>query len=371
MATIESALASALEMIEQGASRNECLARFPEYADELAPLLDAAQFARVGLMARETLTLSAPNLARGRARFLQSARPTRAFVFAPRFALASAFAILLIVIGGFGLSTASADALPGDALYPIKLGFEQAQVALTFNGESRAQLAETHAARRRDEVQAVVALQRVTDVEFSGVIQSASGGTVIVSGVPIVVDDAPDLPVGSAVQIQARTTTDGKIVARRIAQPTRTPPPFEPRPTLTRAPTETRAAPFATITPRPFETRELPPPETRVLVSPTREIPSAATETRRAPFATPDPRETRAPFATLDPRETRPPITLTRPAPFPTFPPPSAITRTRLPEPTRLPFVTPVPNGTRFPPLATPKPPPNRTPLPPYPGMRP
>ena len=297
MVTIEAALASALEMIQQGASRDECLARHSEFANELALLLDAAQLARAGLMARAQIP--APNLARGRARFLDAARPARAFVFAPRFALATACAILLLVISGFGLSTASADALPGDALYPIKLGFEQAQIALTFNAESRAQLAEDHAARRRDEVQAVVTLQRATDVEFSGVVQSASGGALIVSGVPIVAEDAPELPIGSPVQVQARTTTDGQVIARRIAQPTRTPPPFEPRPTFTRVPTETRVAPFATITPRPIETREPPPSETReppfATITPrpfeTRIIPT--TETRRPPLATPEPRETR------------------------------------------------------------------------------
>jgi hypothetical protein len=361
MATIEAALASALEMIQQGASRDECLARHSEFANELALLLDAAQLARAGLMARAQIP--APNLARGRARFLDAARPARAFVFAPRFALATACAILLLVISGFGLSTASADALPGDALYPIKLGFEQAQIALTFNAESRAQLAEDHAARRRDEVQAVVTLQRATDVEFSGVVQSASGGALIVSGVPIVVEDAPDLPVGSPVQVQARTTTDGQVIARRIAQPTRTPPPFEPRPTITRVPTETRVAPFATNTPRPFETRE--PPFATLTPRPfeTRIIPT--TETRRPPLATPEPRETRV-FQTP-----------TRPAPFPTFSPPGiTLSPTRLPEPTRPPFFTPFPTNTRLPSLATPKlspptVPPNRTPLPPYPGMKP
>lgn len=365
MPTVDSALAQSLEWMDAGASRDECLAGFPEFADAIAPLLDAAQFARASLMAGEQLP--APNLARSRARFLDAARPARVGIFAPRLALATVLAILLLIVSGIGLSTASADALPGDTLYPIKLGFEQTQLALTFNADARTQLEEDHAARRRDEVQAVITMQRETNVEFSGVVQSASGGVLIVSGVPLVVEDETDLPVGSPVQIQARTTNDGRVIARRIAQPTRTPPPGEPHPTITFVLTETRLPPPPTFTLRPIETR--------ILIPPSREIPP--TETRRPPFATLAPRASLPAMTAAPPRETG-----TRPASFPTPPidPRGTRTGTRLPTPSRA-SQTPIPIGTPLPPPpGVRSPAPSRPPitsfpigtrLPPPPGLTP
>ncbi len=48
-----------------------------------------------------------------------------------KMALAASAAALALLGGGFGLASTSSDALPGDALYPVKRGVEDAQLLLT------------------------------------------------------------------------------------------------------------------------------------------------------------------------------------------------------------------------------------------------
>ena len=61
----------------------------------------------------------------------------------PRPALRLAFAgaiVAALLVGGLTAAAASNSSLPGDPLYGVKLGAEQAQLALTFNAADRARL---------------------------------------------------------------------------------------------------------------------------------------------------------------------------------------------------------------------------------------
>jgi hypothetical protein len=81
---------------------------------------------------------------------------------AARLALAGAFAVALLV-GGLTSAAASENSLPGDALYPIKLGVERAQLTLTFDPVARARLHAQFAEVRLGEAKRLVAAGRVQD----------------------------------------------------------------------------------------------------------------------------------------------------------------------------------------------------------------
>ena len=87
-------------------------------------------------------------------------RPSWRPALRPAYALASLAAVLVL---GLGTTTAfaSAAALPGDALYPVKRGLEAAELALSRDD---AALTAAFADRRLAEIESLSALGRWTDI---------------------------------------------------------------------------------------------------------------------------------------------------------------------------------------------------------------
>jgi hypothetical protein len=290
------ALDAALQLRAEGVSVEVCLARFPQYAAALRPLLETAGHAASGLRAGEPL--SPPNLARGRARVLQAARasqPRPAFLIW-RWAVALAFVVTLAV----GVSAASAQSLPGDVLYPVKRTIEGAQLALAGDLPTRQQLEAEHNARRQDEARTLSQLKRAGVVEFEGSVESATAEELVVAGVRI--RGANTATPGERVRVNVRTTTEGAIVLEALS-PITAP---EPRPT---------ALPPPTLTSPPLSTT--PGREATVTVSPTL---ARLTQTA-SPF--PSPTLTTAPRLELTREPTSAPRPSATPLPRATDPPPS------------------------------------------------
>jgi hypothetical protein len=319
----ELTLDEALQMLAAGAARDECLARFPEYAADLAPLLDAAQVARAGLLADQPIP--APDLSHGRRRFLLAARSPRRFAFGlPQLATAFALVLALIFVS---VPAASASALPGDLLYPVKRGLEGARLALTFDPEARANLRADIAARRRAEARAVIDLKRETRVEFEGIVESVAEQSLVVSGLAVRAERAQEFRVGDPIGVTAITTADGLIVAERI-EPLAPPLPAPPTETPTLAPAvETRASspptparPEASSTPIPLHPAETPTParptETRAAPA-TETRPAQASPTPERPGTTPTPALPTESRPTLPPTGTPPPDSRPTDAPTP------------------------------------------------------
>ena len=318
----ELVLDEALQMMAAGASRDECLARFSEHAEVLTTLLAAAEVARAGLHADDPIP--APDLARGRRRFLLAARPPRRSPYEV-LRLATALA-LTFVLAFVGVAAASASALPGDALYPVKRGLESAQLALTLNPAARATLQAELSARRRAETQAVINLRRETQVEFEGVVERVGENEVVVSGLVVRVEGTVGFQPGDQVSVEASTTAEGTIVAGAITPLA----PSRPAPEANATPTDARPSPTSSAT-----SGASPQPPTPTLARPTATfiptlarptgaspIPSTSTGTRPAQVTSPTttlvlptdsrpslaPTETRGPEATPTPGETRPAI---------------------------------------------------------------
>ena len=155
-----------------GEKRNlqEVLRRYPAERDQLIELLrlsvDLGGLAPSGPAADPAFRLRARNRMLAAAANRRRARRWNPLGVLPRpaarLAFAGALAVALLV-GGLTSAAASDNSLPGDALYPIKLGVEQAQLAITFDPVARARLHAQFAEVRLREAQRLVAAGRVQD----------------------------------------------------------------------------------------------------------------------------------------------------------------------------------------------------------------
>ncbi|HID65159.1 MAG TPA: hypothetical protein EYP49_20770, partial [Anaerolineae bacterium] len=165
---------------EQGKTVADCLARYPAQREELEPLL------RLTVRLQAARTLEAPpefrRVAATRMCNLVAARPHRVeqAVIKPsplRQRLQSIFrtqrklpaTIISIVLAvsllvGSGTVYASTDALPGDALYPVKRAVEAVQLAASLSDANDARLRLAFAARRLDEAAALLEKNRPQDM---------------------------------------------------------------------------------------------------------------------------------------------------------------------------------------------------------------
>lgn len=157
------------QVLNQQKTVEECLALYPDYAEELAPLL------RVGLLTQQlepTLpTLKVDMLESQLRAHLRYSKPLRRLNrgVVPFSRLVAAIAAIIIVTfsGTVGLIASSSSSLPGDALYGVKRGWEQVVIQLApLTGDLDSvylQLAQT----RRDEVMALDAAGRLTEASLS------------------------------------------------------------------------------------------------------------------------------------------------------------------------------------------------------------
>lgn len=183
------ALEDCLQQMRAGASLAEALARYPQWVEFLKPRLEAAQAAR---WLRGTLHVPPAAQARSRARFLAAARqPSRSgflFSLAPfrrtQVMLALALSLLL---GAFGTLAASAQSLPGDALYPLKLATENTRLLITSDPAQRRELAQAFDHNRIQEVYALLERGRSVRVRFAGALTQYASGEWQVAGIRLTI----------------------------------------------------------------------------------------------------------------------------------------------------------------------------------------
>jgi hypothetical protein len=154
----EDILNECLERLRQGESLEQCLARYPERAGELEPLLQVAVASQ-----KASLAVNPRPEFRTRARYeIQSQlhgkeRKTEAkkVSFAgwmPRWAVAVASVILIFLVAGTGTVAASTSSMPDDTLYPVKLATERVRLGLTRGDIKKARVDVRLADRRVKEI---------------------------------------------------------------------------------------------------------------------------------------------------------------------------------------------------------------------------
>ena len=243
----EQILDQSLAQLENGAGLDEILKENPLYSTELEPLLRAAQVARSlpqpsyqesqtegrnrllaevdRMKARRAFTKNGTKSAFSRysGQWFKNignlivGKENNEMKLLPRLAI---YGLMTVLIAGFFTVSASASSLPGDGLYGLKLGMEQAQLALTFDDDAQLELELEFEAERLDEVESLLGEGREEDVEFHGLIESKGEGTWVVSGISVFVDGQTELKgaleIGDPVKVEALTQSDGSLLALEI-----------------------------------------------------------------------------------------------------------------------------------------------------------
>ncbi|MEW5941302.1 MAG: DUF5667 domain-containing protein, partial [Chloroflexota bacterium] len=165
------ALEVCLQDMEKGGTIDSALARFPAFADELRPILEASLQARrlAGAPVSEAVHR------RGRARLLQRAAELREAKRAPRtrtwlFTFRPAAVTLMLAVfflTGTQLVRASSATLPGDNLYPVKRTWEDVRLFFA-SGAEREGLELEYETERVDEINELLAEGRSETVSFTG-----------------------------------------------------------------------------------------------------------------------------------------------------------------------------------------------------------
>ena len=156
------ALNTCLELLDQGLAIEVCLARYPEAAAQLEPMLRLAMEAR---RLGETIEIPADAQRNGigriteawvksqvknRSQWWRVARP-----LAKSWALAM-IAVVILGFGGWTTSTVAADSVPGEVLYPVKKAQESVLLVVTFTDRRKAELHAKFAHQRTQEIAKLV-----------------------------------------------------------------------------------------------------------------------------------------------------------------------------------------------------------------------
>ncbi|ABU57751.1 DUF5667 domain-containing protein [Roseiflexus castenholzii] len=409
---IAEAFDEALNRLLSGASIDECLARYPQAAANLEPLLEIAGLVRheaalplppelerwLPTGAQEFSALAGQMLAQ-RQRTGHLLRPLRKA--AVQRVLAGALAVTVLLAS---VDTASAQSLPGDPLYVWKVAREDLTLSITTDPAQRSKLHIDYARRRMLEIEMLItgndsitpqALEEplaILSVHVRGaVVESRQIGTADVSDdVNVLIDEVRKTLFQLASKVPDANplidTVQGQIDA--VIEPT-VAPPATTIPLSSPAPASTTQTPAATDAPSPTSadvpvvdlTDQTPSVEDRP--TPDGESTQAVATpppTARPPRPTPTPGQA-APTATNAPLPTRTPMPgspTSTPSPTATYtvqPTEVPPTDTPLPTHTPSPTHTPPPTATRIPPTeppsvsSTPQPPP--TARPPRPTLTP
>jgi hypothetical protein len=125
---------------------------------------------------------------------------------------------VLIVLASLGITGyAAAGSLPGDPLYGIKRLEERLHLTLTFGEEQRGAYQQRLQARRRAEVQALLAERRTgVAVAFTGDLDQATDGRWRVAGVAVALPAEQVALAGERVLVEG-VTADGQVQVRAMA----------------------------------------------------------------------------------------------------------------------------------------------------------
>ncbi|MFC2011504.1 DUF5667 domain-containing protein [Chloroflexota bacterium] len=179
----------------------QCLQSFPDYADELKPLLETA------LTASEATDIQPRSEFRDRARYefysvleeagQKKSRTLFGWGWQPRWVTAVAIALVL-VLGSGGTAIAANNTMPNDFLYPVKLASEQVQLAFTFTETGKA---EVHARLADKRVMEIVYLVDTDDTDkIASVTVNLNGHLTEIAGLSSPQGEATMLAVAPATE---------------------------------------------------------------------------------------------------------------------------------------------------------------------------
>ena len=209
-----------LKEIENGASLEAVLARYPDQAGKLRPILKASIQAR-----RMAASDPSPEVIRtGRAKLMQHAAelrggrksPLRKRVIPVFQRLALSFSLTAVfLLSGTGLVGASSSALPGENLYPVKRTWEDVRLLFVFDSDAHDALQSHFENERLNEVSELLAEGRDETIQFAG-IYTLIDDTTYISNLPVVISAKTQLPAqgledGVLVSVSGYTNANGVV----------------------------------------------------------------------------------------------------------------------------------------------------------------
>ena len=209
-----------LTQLQHGAGLEDILLRYPQQAAELRPLLETTVLASLPLT---PAVVPAAAQYRSRTQLLATARlmhPSARPVRLPAFNFAKVAAIVTVVVlffaTGFAVTSASAYALPGDFLYPVKRAVEKVQLALTNDPQDYLLLEGEFDQERAEEVLEMIADGREGEIQFGGFLVEHPNGKWTVGDVTLKLMPEQALMArtlkGNYVDVIAVVTEDGVAV---------------------------------------------------------------------------------------------------------------------------------------------------------------
>lgn len=196
--SIEIVLDSCLEkIICSGRTVEDCLAAYPEHADELEPLLKTANasYKAASISPDETF------MARARYEFnaavadMAQSRKNRWFSIRPVWAQAVAGFLLVLVVSGGSLVAAAGNSLPGQTLYGVKLASEQVRMGLTFSQSAKSEFNADLANRRVEEIVTLADRGQVVGIMEAAGRMDDNLDTIAVLNVQSITAGGPPAPV--------------------------------------------------------------------------------------------------------------------------------------------------------------------------------
>ncbi|MBE2199791.1 MAG: hypothetical protein IAE79_14345, partial [Anaerolinea sp.] len=210
----ETLLIQCLDDLEMGAPAADILARYPEYAADIRPiLLTVTELSHLAQEPTRAAQTSARELFLAHAdamRHVQQ-RSQPKLIWWRRLAMGLALIVMLVVGALTTLETAAA-ALPGDTLYTVKRARENLQLTLARDETAVSALRERFQGERTAEIKALLELGREREVTCEGVVTTIDVQIWHVCGLDVVVDAATVITgqtqVGSRVQVRGLTRSN-------------------------------------------------------------------------------------------------------------------------------------------------------------------
>jgi hypothetical protein len=242
----ERALEICLQQLHRGATVEQALAGYPQWRDELRPLLEAGEAAqRLGATQKHSsVTKQQDNSersleaaqARSRSQFLtaaqrytvvERAQPQRQLFGSSRWrwGLALLTLTVVIVMGALQTIKVAAHALPGDSLYPLKLVSEQTRLLLSPSAGQRLTLEQSFDQERAEEVEELIQRDHYSvisgePINFVGVLQVINSSEWQVGTAKVLVVENTQLIgeiiPGYWVEVNGVLQANGQIVAEQI-----------------------------------------------------------------------------------------------------------------------------------------------------------
>ena len=326
----DSALDDCLNLVRVGASIKDCLARYPEYAGELEPLLRLASGVKSVPTPRPDSVAVQSNLqrmldaAQEAAARRQKRRLSRfAWPWAkpgdnqgrPLFRATMTVVAIVVLVGvvAGALFASAADSLPGQVLYPVKRLGEDVRLSLTLSAATRQELQSEYMIERRREVRRILDAGQQAILEFRGELEELGDDYWIIGGLKVLLNDDTLVEghraIGAMVIVRARASAGGSLQALRLQILTN---PLLLTPTITSTPLPSAtASPSTTPMPQPTATATaIPsstPTPTMTATSTPGVTPTPTATLTSTPSPSPSETSTVAPTATPTPTHTEEP----------------------------------------------------------------